>query len=52
MITVTVGVSARVHSVVRFWAAYPGRKSGVPTYIRTSPGYNDSKVYVKGEEQV
>ena len=40
------------HSVVRFWATYPSRKSGVPTYIRTSPGYNDSKVYVKGEELV
>ena len=41
-VNVCVQRRARVHSVVRFWGTYLGRKSGVLTCIRTSLGYKAS----------
>lgn len=41
--------SRRRHTVLRFWSVYPGRKSGVPDYIKKMTGYNDAWVYSEAE---
>lgn len=41
--------SRKRHAVVRFWDTYPGKKPGVPTYIRESKNYKELHLYNKEE---